>query len=236
MPQHAKRIKFRRKDLRKPDEFETLTGQAVDWADANRPLVIGIVAAVLVVAIVFLGLARWRSSRNEAAATAFRAAHAAFTANKFSEAAQAFAEVADTYPSAPYGKLARLYRAHALAQQGDGAGAAIAYDEYLNSPPDSEYLRQEALNGLGHAKEETGDSAAALDAYTQAGALAGPFRTEALLSAARLHEAAGQQDKAREIYASLAKQAPDPETRAFLASKLPPGSIPSGTTPEINVE
>ena len=38
MPQHAKRIKVRRKDLRKPDEFETLTGQALDWADDHRAL------------------------------------------------------------------------------------------------------------------------------------------------------------------------------------------------------
>jgi hypothetical protein len=231
MPQHAKRIKVRRKDLRKPDEFETLTGQALDWADEHRTLVGGIAVAVALVALLWLGVGRWRASRNEAAGIAFRAAHTTFTAGKFGEAAPAFAELAETYPSTPFGRLARLYRAHALARQGDGAGAVIAYQEFLASTPGSDYLRQEALTGLGHAKEVTGDATAALEAYTEAGNLAGPYRTEALLGAARLHEAGGHGDKAREIYASLAKEAPDAETRALLASKLPAGSVPASSAP-----
>ena len=231
MPQHAKRVKVRRKDLRKPDEFETLTGQALDWADDNRALVGGIVVAVALVVVVWLGVGRWRASRNEAAAMAFQAAHATLTAGKFAQAAPAFAELAETYPSTPFGRLARLYRGHALARQGDGAGAVIAYQEFLASHPESDYLRQEALTGLGHAKEAGGDATAALDAYNEAGTLTGPFRTEALLGAARLHEAAGHADKAREIYTTLAKAAPDAETRALLASKLPAGSMPAPSAP-----
>src|SRR5206468_715880 len=127
MPQHARRLKVRRKDLRKPDEFETLTGQAVDWAQQNRPVVFAV------------------------------------------------------------------------------AGAAIAYGEYLASDPPTEYLRQEALLGLGHAKEAGGDTAGALDAYTQAGALGGPYRTEALLAAGRLQAASGHANEARAVYESLLK-------------------------------
>ena len=56
MPQHAKRIKVRRKDLRKPDEFETLTGQALDWADEHRSLVGGIAGTVVLVALIYLRL------------------------------------------------------------------------------------------------------------------------------------------------------------------------------------
>ena len=156
MPQHAKRIKVRRKDLRKPDEFETLTGQAVDWAQANRPLVGGIIIAALVVAIIALGAARWRSSRDEAAAAAFNLAHVSFTDGKFGDAARAFEDVSTTYSRAPFGRLAGLYRAHALARSGDPAGAATVYAEYLARSPDSEYLRQEALDGLGRAKEASG--------------------------------------------------------------------------------
>src|SRR5437867_3679598 len=163
MPQHAKRIKVRRKDLRKPDEFETLTGQALDWADDNRTLVGAVLGTIVIVALVVLGVGRWRSSQHEAAAASFRVAYASFSAGKFAEAAPSFAEVAETYPGAPFGRLARLYRAHALARQGDGAGAVIAYQEYLASTPESEYLRQEALTGLGHAKEATADASAALD-------------------------------------------------------------------------
>ena len=220
MPQHAKRIKVRRKDLRKPDEFETLTGQAVDWAQAHRPIVAGVVIGALAVAVIALGIGRWRSSRDEAAAAAFNLAHVSFTDGKFADAARAFADVAETYPRAPFGRLAGLYRAHALARSGDAAGAATTYAEYLASAPASDYLRQEALTGLARAKEGTGDVAGALDAYTQAAALAGPFRTDALLAAARLHDASGQPEKAREIYTSLLKDASDPATKALLTEKL----------------
>jgi hypothetical protein len=220
MPQHAKRIKIRRKDLRKPDEFETFTAQALEWADENRALVGGIAVALLAVALIALGLSRWRATQNESAAAAFRAAEARFAAGNFGDAARQFADVATDYPRAPFGRLAGLYRAHALARQNDAAGAAAAYAEYLAGSPVADYLRQEALVGLAHAKEASGDAAGALDAYTQAGAFAGPYRTDALLAAARLHEAAGRASDAHAIYASL-KDVSDPEVQALLATKLP---------------
>ena len=131
MPQHAKRLKVRRKDLRKPDEFETLTGQAVDWADANRSLVGAIAVGILVIAAIALGIARWRASRDATASADFQAARARFVAGAFDEAEHGFAQVASDYPRAPFGRLAGLYRAHALARKGDAAGAATAYAEYL---------------------------------------------------------------------------------------------------------
>jgi predicted negative regulator of RcsB-dependent stress response len=222
MPQHAKRLKVRRKDLRKPDEFETLTGQVVDWADANRSIVGAIVTGVLVVAAIVLGVARWRASRNETASADFQAAHARLTAGAFDEAARGFDQVAAEYPHAPFGRLAGLYRAHALARSGDAAGAATAYAEYLAGSPPANYLRQEALTGLARAKEASGDTKAALDTFTQAGAVPGPFRTDALLAAARLHEAAGEHEQAVAIYKSLLPDAADPELKAFLESKVPP--------------
>src|SRR5437773_8300658 len=188
MPRHARRLKIRRKDLRKPDEFETLTGQAV----------------------------------------AFRSAQESFDEGKFQEAAQGFAYVAERYPGAPFGRLAVLYRAHALARQGDQAAAATAYGEYLASTAVPDYLRQEALVGLARAKEAAGDMAGALDAYTQAGALPGAYRDDALLSAARLEQAAGHAERAQAIYAGLLKDAADPATKAFVAAKVPGAARPAG--------
>src|SRR5256885_484026 len=143
MPQHARRLKIRRKDLRKPDEFETPTGPAPAW-------------------------------------------------------------------------------------QGDQAAAATAYGEYVASAADFDYLRQEALVGLARAKEASGDTAGALDAYTQAGALPGPYRDDALLSAARLEQAAGHADLAQAIYAGLVKDAADPETKGFPAAEGPRAARPAG--------
>ena|SRR5581483_3532390 len=224
MPAHARRIKLRRKDLRQPDEFHTLTNQAVAWFDAHRELALGIGVVLLVVAIAALAIGRWRESEATAAADAFRSARTSFEAGKFPDAAGAFAQVATDHPHAAFGKLAILYRGHALLRSGDAAAAKAAYEEYLDTAPSAVYLRQEALDGLARARESAGDAAGALDAYTQAGALEGPFQVDALLGAARLQDAAGRSDAAREIYERLLKQATDPELRALLVSKLPPGT------------
>jgi tetratricopeptide (TPR) repeat protein len=226
MPQHAKRVKIRRKDLRQPDEFETLTGQALAWAEEHRQLLLAAVGIVLVIAAGVLLVGRARAARNEAAATDFRAAHELFQASKWPEAATAFDDVTIKYPSAPFGRLARLYRGHALARGGDAAAAANAYTDYVASEPDAAYLRQEALAGLGRAKEGVGDTAGALDAYTQASELDGPYRTDAMLGAARMHERAGAADKARDIYVKLQAENPQGDLRALLASKVPPAKPP----------
>jgi tetratricopeptide (TPR) repeat protein len=237
MPQHARRLKIRRKDLRKPDEFETLTGQVLAWTGAHQAAVYGVVAVAVVAAIGALAVGRWRASSNQAAAVAFRSAQAGLQAGKFEDAARAFANIAEQYPRAPFGRMAALYHAHALARQGDQAAAATAYTEYLAGSGDAEYLRQEALVGLARAREATGDATGALDAYTQASALKGPFRDDALLGTARLQEAAGHAEQAKSIYSSLLKDdAADLEVRAFAAAKVPGATPPTGAVAEGTVD
>ena len=231
MPQHAKRIKIRRKALRQPDEFETLTAQTVAWVSEHRGLAGGSLAVLVAVGLAVLGVARWRGSQADAAAGEFRAAYAVFTAGRFAEAVNGFEDVARDYPSTPHGRLAALYRGHALARQGDAKAAAAAYTEYLATSPRSTSLRQEALTDLGRAQEATGDGAAALGSYTQASGLSGPFERDSLLGAARLQEAAGRTAEAQEIYARLLKDATDADLRAFLVSKVPPGTAKAADQP-----
>ena len=77
--------RLRRKDLKHPDEFETLVGQSTQWAQLHRPLVLGAAAVVLGVALVAVLVSRFQASQAEAAATAFRTAHDDFTANPTAE-------------------------------------------------------------------------------------------------------------------------------------------------------
>ena len=193
----------------------------MSWAEDHRGIVIGAVAALIAVALVMLLVGRVRTTRNEAAGAVFRSAHDQFEAGKYVEAAEAFAELGREYPSTAFGRLAGLYRAHALARQGDNAGAASAYADFVAASASDGYIRQEALVGLGRAREATKDNAGALEAYTEAAALEGPFRTDARLGAARMHEAAGHAGEARTIYAELLKDAKDQDLRAFLATKVP---------------
>lgn len=229
MPRPADRIKIRRKDLRGPDELTTLTSQATDWLGGHQGLLIAVAVTVVVVALGAVVFARYRVSQRDAAAAAFQSAHQTFESGKFAEAAASFAALADEHPGTPFGNLARLYRAHALARQPDPAAAAAAYDEYLSHGPASPYLRQEALVGLGHVKEAADDPGEALEAYVHATELDGPYRVEAMLGAARLDEAEGHPEEARTIYAEAAKITSDTELKALLEAKA--AGAGAGATP-----
>ncbi len=216
----AKGGKLNRKALRQPDEFQTLTTQAAAWAVANHRLLIGVGIALVLIALVAVVAGRFRAAQRTAAAAEFRTARAAFAASKHAEAAQSFAALATAYPNTPFGRLAHLYRGHALMRTGDAAGAAAAYEEFLATGP-AEYLRQEALAGLAHAKEAAGDVGGARDAFARAGDLAGPFRTDALVNVARLAESQGDAAAARSIYEGLLKDGADGDLKALLEAKVP---------------
>ncbi|MCW5891809.1 MAG: tetratricopeptide repeat protein [bacterium] len=225
----SERVKIDRKALRQPDEFQTLTTQAAAWAQEHQTTLVAVGVALVVLALAAGGIGWWRGRQAEAASIRFRSAHQAFEASRWAEAAEGFASVRADYGSTPYGRLASLYRGHALARAGDAAGAATAYGEYLAAGPETEYLRQEALASLGRAREASGDAAAARDAFDQAAAMPGPFRVEARLGQARLAEAAGDTERVRTIYGEMLAEAPAGPLRAFLEAKAPSGAVPAAT-------
>lgn len=224
----SERVKIDRKALKQPDEFQTLTTQAAAWAEQHQTTLIAVAIGLVVLALAAGGIGWWRARQAEAASIRFRAAHQAFEASRWTEAADGFASVRADYASTAYGRLAPLYRGHALARAGDAAGAATAYGEYLAAGPETEYLRQEALASLGRAREATGDAAGAREAFDEAAGMPGPFRVEARLGQARLAEAAGDAERARQIYGEMLAEAPAGPLRTFLEAKVPATGNPAG--------
>jgi tetratricopeptide (TPR) repeat protein len=224
----AKHYKLSRKDLREPDEFQAITSQTVDWLRANQSAVVGAVSTILAIGAVIVGVGWYSARQADAAAVKLQSAQALFEQKKFGDAATEFAAVTAAYPRTPSGRLATLYRAHALAEGSDPAAAAAAYGEYLATTPPTDYLRQQALLGMAHAQEAAKDTPAATETYQQAADIDGPFRTQAQLALARLAEASGASDKARTLYAEIMK-APDldADTRQAIGAKLPASAAPT---------
>jgi predicted negative regulator of RcsB-dependent stress response len=228
----AKHYKLHRKELRDPDVFQESTAQAVDWLRDNQTVVVAVVSAVVALGAVVMGIGWYSGRQAETASTRLASAESLFDAKKYAEAATEFAAVASEYPSTPSGRLAGLYKARALAAQPDAAAAVTAYNEYLAGSPATDYLRQEALLGLGRAQEAAKDNAAAMDSYGKAAEVGGPFKTGAQMALARLEDAAGNADKARALYVELLK-APDLDAdgRQYILSRLPPDAVPKTDVP-----
>ncbi len=232
MTRPPKESKLRRKDLRAPDEFESLVGRASGWVQDHLSLILGGVGVLVLALVVFVLVGRARSARSEEAAVAFRSAQSTLQAGKLDEAIDAFTSVAREHAGTPSGDLAALYKGHALTRKPDPAAAAAAYGEYLAASAAPPYLRQEALVGLGHARLALGDASGATDAFDRAAAIDGPYRTDAVLGAARLSESAGKHDRALDLYSQLLKDTIDPDLRTLVQSKLPPveAQTPSAAT------
>jgi predicted negative regulator of RcsB-dependent stress response len=212
--------KIRRKDLRQPDEFVTLSRQAIEWTEKNRTAVIGgTVAAVLLLAAiaVYSALA---ASRTEAAAQADQAAHVLFADGKYAEAATAFQSVTSQYGGTSYGPLAQLELGHAQLRAGNAAEAATAYQKFLDGSAPAEWLRQSALNGLARATERTGDLTAARSHFAAAATAPGPYGDAALLGEAHAAAAAGDAARARDLYVQFLEKYPTSDLREVATLRL----------------
>lgn len=218
-----------RKDLRQPDEFQTLSRQALEWVDENRNAVIATLAAVIVLLLAIVAYRMISQSREASASSAYTEARALLTEKKYGDAAVKFEDIASRYGSTSYGPLAILERGNALLLADQPADAASAYERFLQSSPPTDYLRQLAHTRLGYAQEKLAKPADAERSFTTASAEPGPFAAEALFGAARNAEAAGNAEKAKDLYTQLLKEHPTSEFHEVASAHLAAlgGAIPS---------
>ncbi|HEY6420935.1 MAG TPA: tetratricopeptide repeat protein, partial [Candidatus Binataceae bacterium] len=111
--------KLSRKELKQPDEFITLFGQAREFFVNNvRQVLIsaGIVAGVAAIAIAVYAYERHRDT---VASDQFYHALSALNAKQYKDAEDSFAKLVDAEPGRRIGRLARFYLAETyLAENG----------------------------------------------------------------------------------------------------------------------
>lgn len=215
---HTERI--RRKELRQPDEFVTLSRRAVVYLDENRTVFFMVLGGVVLLLVAVLAFRAVRSSREASAAQAYGQAHALLDDKKYPEAATAFQQISDGYTSTGYAALAQLEAANALLMAEKPAEAAPAYQKFLDVGPPTDYLRQVALVRLGHAEEQNGKPAEAARAYASAAEMIGPYAEEALAGQARVAEATGDAKTATDLYVRFLEKYPESDRRTLVASRL----------------
>ena len=209
-----------RKDLLQPDEFQTLTRQAMTLVEENWTAVMAALGALIVLLLAIVAYRMISQSREASASTAYTEARALLTDKKYGEAATKFDDVATRYRGTSYGSFALLERGNALLLADQATEALSAYERFLQSSPPTDYLRQLGHTRLGYAQEKLGKHTDAERAFVTAAAEPGPFTAEALLGAARNAEIAGNAAKAKEIYAQLLEKQPTSEYRNVAMAHL----------------
>jgi len=202
------RSRFRRKDIKRPDEFVSAGRQAVIWAgDNSRRLyqALGAFAVILVVAGAFYSL---RGARARQANEDLGSGLALLRSGKYGDAATQLTEVANRWQTTGPGQVARLYAASASVKAGNYDAAATLLADAVQGGALAPYLRQQALVTLAFALEQKGDTAGAATRYQEAAGMEGPFTGEAILGEARCRERLGNTAAARDLYQRYAREFP----------------------------
>jgi tetratricopeptide (TPR) repeat protein len=217
----AQKVRLRRKDIKQPDEFHTLSGQALTWIRGHQQLVTWLGAGLLAI-VVAIGIATaYRNARVRDANADLARALNKFGASDYAAASTELIDLSNRWEGTSVAPVAALLGANAAISAGD-ADKAIAQltrveGESANLPP---YLQQQLLLVWGvalEAKQQWLDAAAK---YKAAAALTGPYTGAAVLGEARTRELGGEMDRARELYRQAYDQFPDLPSRDLIAAKM----------------
>ncbi len=218
----SKSAELSRKEIKQPDQFQVVAGEAASWLGGHRRqsvLAGGALVVVLVGALAFMAVRERRSAGAAALLSqVYRAAGGELSAVPLpgvpgpffaSDAARqkAVAQAADTllaeYPGTSQAALGALAKGDAHLRLGEFDAAAAAYQLYLSSARRTDSFRFSALEGLALAAEGKGDTAGALAGWTRFGAEVAAQADRADLERARLLAGSGKADEARALLASF---------------------------------
>lgn len=207
-----------RKQLRAPDEFVTTTTNVIEWASKNsRTVAIAAGAVVAVLLAVGFFSSHQNAQRREANAD-LAAGIDDFRGGEYAAAASELDQVARQWNESAVAPLAALMAANSELRAGK-PDTAIETVQALAADELPSYLRQQRDLVLGAALEAKKDWAGAAERYAAAAAADGPYRGEAMIGEARVRAAAGEADRARELYQRVMVEFPERMDREFLASK-----------------
>ncbi len=200
------RQRFRRKDLKRPDEFITRGRAVLTWAGGNVQTLSWGIGGFAVVVLLVAGFFSLRTARVRQANEDLNQALGAFHAGRYSQASAQLAGVAERWQSTPIGHIAALYAAQADVRANNLDAASTKLQDAVATGQPAPYLQQQALADLAFANERKGDAPGASQLYAQAAALEGPYTALALLGEARCQEQAGEKDKARALYERFVRE------------------------------
>jgi tetratricopeptide (TPR) repeat protein len=208
----------RKKLLKEPDEFLTLSGKAIRFVTENQRLVFGVVVGVVVVALAVAGFRYFADLSERKAYALFEQGRLHYlaaisgdkTAPGYQEAAEKFEAVIRKYPSTDAAPFSLIVYADASHHSGDYQKAIELYQRALGAFSPESFIEKLIWNGLAYAYEAKKDYKAAAEYFqkiteTQDGSM----KADAWYNLGRMMEADNHQKEALEAYNRVVKAYPD---------------------------
>ena len=219
----------RKKLLKRPDEFLTVSDRVVKWSKQNLKLLIVVGSALVLAISLTLGIQTYLNHRAGQAGQALAAVYDDFItclvgqadAAQFETATKGLTQVVEKYGATAAGMQARLALGELLLRQGQADKAEKALTALSEEPDLPTPMAPLALAALGRSQELRGKYTEAAEAYGNAAKAAGPQQAALFsLDRARVLEAAGDKAKAEELYRELLKQNKDPQLSQTARQRL----------------
>lgn len=221
------------------DEFQAKGFELVEWVHERQSLVLALIGLIIAGGLAFGIYTVVDKSRNTNASAALSAAldvvnadlsdtpatddKPSFkTAEERAKAAKEKLQAVRTEHSGTgAASIAELYLGHVALSQGDHAGAAQAYQAFLQETPSGDPLRFAGLAGLATALDAKGDRKGAIARLDELVNLPEKIDEDAaLLELGRLHEAEGNVTAARAALERIGKDFPESSLKSRAEQRL----------------
>jgi len=183
------KLKISRKDLKKPDEFISLTGRIINYCMGHSRQVISVITVVLfIVGVAALAL-YYYTSKEAKAQVSLAQGMSLFRQGMFlkednvdpsksrevlKNALKSLEEVYGKYPGSKSGKIALIYGGNCLLLLGDYANAISLFDRGLSSGIKGE-IKEIGLFGLAQSYEMQKNYEKSLQYYSELAEINGKF-------------------------------------------------------------
>lgn len=208
-----------RKDIRRPDQFVTLTGKIFTFLRQHRTESLASLALIIALASALLAWDFYQTRQNRLASQEYSKAIALYHEGKYREALEALARVS-VYRSTIYSRLGLLYQAKSYVALKEDDKALGALQELLQRERKDPFLRQLALMTMAHIQEGAGKCADAAPHLAEAEKIDGPFKEEALLGKARCKLQNNDLKEALSSYRQYLNNYPGSERVSEIALKI----------------
>ena len=214
----AKRRKSRKELLKKPDEFITFTGRAIQFISGYQKPISYALCAVVAIALVIFGY-RFFAQRAEAKAFSmleqtlakYETRKKATTADEaYKLVSEEFQNIVDKYGGNAGGKIARASYANICYNAGDYNKAIELYKRSLNDFKDHPMVYHLILSGLAYGYQQVGDHSNAANYFEKiARATDSNNRDEALFNLGMIYEQLGDTDKSHQAFKQFLSSYPN---------------------------
>ena len=223
--------KLHRKDLKGPDEFITAFKSTVAWVRLNQSLVLGVIAAVILVGAAASGTRSYFAWQEAKAnkdlwphlnrAREILQAPGKADIEKLVGIEQFLSAYVNQHPKTQAGVYAHYYLGSIAFTRRDFGLSIAQFKATIDQGKDIGVMRFLARQGLAQALEAKGDYASASTAFKDAASAAtGDLKFQALLGEARVLTQLGRNGDAVAIYREIAAGNPAPSTKEFVEIKL----------------